>query len=120
MVAKSAERRISYKNACYSVCQDNTSQANNKRSLSGRKQRDQVARSFPNRYLFSYTDKVTSLFLCQKTLYLSVETKLYNTLKVFVPTLTIIIPVVRCIGTKMLLVRTVPFARHLPVTEYSA
>ena len=28
----------------------------------GRKQRHQVVRSFPNRYLFSYTDKVTSLF----------------------------------------------------------
>ncbi|MGP1452632.1 MAG: hypothetical protein ACTTJ9_04210, partial [Segatella oris] len=30
--------------------------------LLGRKQRSQVARSFPNRYLFSYTNKVTSLF----------------------------------------------------------
>ena len=28
----------------------------------GRKQQSQVARSFPNRYLFSYTNKVTSLF----------------------------------------------------------
>lgn len=28
----------------------------------GRKQQSQVARSFPNRYLFSYANKVTSLF----------------------------------------------------------
>ena len=28
----------------------------------GRKQQSQVARSFPNRYLFSFTNKVTSLF----------------------------------------------------------
>ena len=28
----------------------------------GRKQRNQVTRSFPNRYLFSFTNKVTSLF----------------------------------------------------------
>ena len=28
----------------------------------GRKQRSKVVRSFPNRYLFSYTNKVTSLF----------------------------------------------------------
>ena len=28
----------------------------------GRKQQLEVARSFPNRYLFSYTNKVTSLF----------------------------------------------------------
>jgi conserved domain protein len=30
--------------------------------LLGRKQQSQVARSFPNRYLFSYANKVTSLF----------------------------------------------------------
>ena len=37
-------------------------QQNNKRSLLGRKQQSQVARSFPNRYQFSCTNKVTSLF----------------------------------------------------------
>ena len=35
---------------------------NNKHSLLGRKQRSQVARSFPNRYQFSCINKVTSLF----------------------------------------------------------
>ncbi|AUI56417.1 hypothetical protein CRM71_14305 [Prevotella jejuni] len=34
----------------------------NIRSLLGRKQRSQVARSFLNRYLFTFTNKVTSLF----------------------------------------------------------
>ena len=50
------------KNACYSVTKYYLCKQNNKRSLLGRKQRNQVTRSFPNRYLFSYTNKVTSLF----------------------------------------------------------
>ena len=50
------------KNACYSVTKYYLCKQNNKRSLLGRKQRSQVVRSFPNRYLFSYTYKVTSLF----------------------------------------------------------
>ena len=50
------------KNACYSVTKYYLCKWNNKRSLLSRKQRSQVARSFPNRYLFSYTEKVTSLF----------------------------------------------------------
>lgn len=50
------------KNACYSLTKYYLCKQNNKRSLLGRKQRSQVARSFPNRYLFSYTNKVTSLF----------------------------------------------------------
>ena len=50
------------KNACYSVTKYYLCKRNNKRSLLSRKQRSQVARSFPNRYLFSYTNKVTSLF----------------------------------------------------------
>ena len=50
------------KNACYSVTKYYLCKQNNKRSLLGRKQRSQVARSFPNRYLFSFTNKVTSLF----------------------------------------------------------
>ena len=50
------------KNACYSQAKYYLCKQNNKRSLLGRKQRSQVARSFPNRYLFSFTNKVTSLF----------------------------------------------------------
>ena len=50
------------KNACYSVTKYYLCKQNNKRSLSGRKQRSQVFRSFPNRYQFSYTNKVTYLF----------------------------------------------------------
>ena len=50
------------KNACNSVIKYYLCKQNNKRSLLGRKQRSQAARSFPNRYLFSYTNKVTSLF----------------------------------------------------------
>ena len=50
------------KNACYSVTKYYLCKQNNKRSLLGRKQRSQVARSFLNRYLFSFTNKVTSLF----------------------------------------------------------
>ena len=51
-----------FENACYSVTKYYLCKQNNKRSLLGRKQRSQVARSFPNRYLFSFTNKVTSLF----------------------------------------------------------
>ena len=40
------------KNACYSVTKYYLCKQNNKRSLLGRKQRSQVARSFLNRYLF--------------------------------------------------------------------
>ncbi|MCI6671898.1 MAG: hypothetical protein MSG77_05100, partial [Prevotella sp.] len=50
------------KNACYSPAKYYLCRQNDKRSLLGRKQRSQVARSFPNRYQFSYTDKVISLF----------------------------------------------------------
>ncbi len=48
-----------FENACYSVTKYYLCKQNNKRSLLGRKQQSQVARSFPNRYLFSYTNKVT-------------------------------------------------------------
>ena len=51
-----------FENACYSVTKYYLCKQNNKRSLLGRKQQSQVARSFPNRYLFSFTNKVTSLF----------------------------------------------------------
>ena len=50
------------KNACYSVTKYYLCKQNNKRSLLGRKQRSQVARSFLNRYLFSLCNKVTLLF----------------------------------------------------------
>ena len=51
-----------FENACYSVTKYYLCKQNNKRSLLGRKQRSQVARSFPNRYLFSLTNEVTYLF----------------------------------------------------------
>jgi len=51
-----------FENACYSVTKYYLCKQNNKRSLLGRKQRSQVVRSFPNRYLFSLTNKVTYLF----------------------------------------------------------
>ena len=51
-----------FENACYSVTKYYLCKQNNKRSLLGRKQQSQVARSFPNRYLFSLTNKVTYLF----------------------------------------------------------
>ena len=50
------------KNACYSLTKYYLCKQNNKRSLLGRKQRNQVTRSFPNRYLFSHIYKVTFLF----------------------------------------------------------
>ena len=56
------------KNACYSPAKYYLCKQNNKRSLLGRKQRSQVARSFPNRYQFSCINKVTSLFSIGYTL----------------------------------------------------
>ena len=50
-------KRIALFSIKYYLCKQN-----NKRSLLGRKQQSQVARSFPNRYLFSYINKVTCLF----------------------------------------------------------
>ncbi len=50
------------KNACYSVTKYYLCKRNNKRSLLGRKWQSQVVRSFPNRYLFSRANEVTSLF----------------------------------------------------------
>ena len=59
---KCRKKNISLKNACYSVTKYYLCKRNNKRSLSGRKQRLEVVRSFPNRYQFSCINKVTSLF----------------------------------------------------------
>ena len=63
------------KNACYSVTKYYLCKQNNKRSLLGRKQRSQVARSFPNRYQFSCTNKVTSLFSISCILRIILECK---------------------------------------------
>ena len=61
-ITKMQKEEYLIKNACYSVTKNYLCKQNNKRSLLVRKQRNQVTRSFPNRYLFSYTNKVTSLF----------------------------------------------------------
>ena len=66
------------KNACYSQAKYYLCKQNNKRSLLGRKQRSQVARSFPNRYLFSYTNKVTSLFPIRYNLIIILESDIYS------------------------------------------
>ena len=59
---KCRKKNISLKNACYSVTKYYLCKQNNKRSFFSRKQRHKAFRSFPNRYLFCYTNKVTSLF----------------------------------------------------------
>ena len=56
------------KNTCYSPAKYYLCKQNNKRSLLGRKQRSQIARSFLNRYQFSCINKVTSLFSIRYTL----------------------------------------------------
>ena len=63
------------KNACYSVTKYYLCKQNNKRSLLGRKQRNQVTRSFLNRYQFSSTNKVTSLFSTSCILRIILEAK---------------------------------------------
>ena len=50
------------KNTCYSVTKYYLCKRNNKRSFFSSKQRHKAFRSFPNRYLFSCINKVTSLF----------------------------------------------------------
>ena len=65
------------KNACYSVTKYYLCKRNNKRSLLGRKQRSQVARSFPNRYLFSYINTVTSLFSDRYIFIIILQNNLY-------------------------------------------
>ena len=66
-----------FENACYSVTKYYLCKQNNKRSLLGRKQQSQVARSFPNRYLFSLTNKVTYLFPISCILEIILESKTY-------------------------------------------
>lgn len=71
------------KNACYSVTKYYLCKQNNKRSLLGRKQRNQVASSFPNRYLFSFTNKVTCLFSIRYTLINIFSCKDFDLLKTY-------------------------------------
>ena len=66
------------KNACYSVTKYYLCKQNNKRSLLGRKQRNQVTRSFPNRYQYSYTEKVTSLFSIRYILIIILHSKIIS------------------------------------------
>ena len=61
-ITKVQKEEYLIKNACYSVTKYYLCKQNKKRSLLGRKQRSQVARSFLIRYLFSFTNNVTSLF----------------------------------------------------------
>ena len=61
-ITKMQKEEYLIKNACCSPAKYYLCKQNNKRSLLGRKQRNQVVRSFPNRYQYSYTKKVTSLF----------------------------------------------------------
>ena len=63
------------KNACCSPAKYYLCKQNNKRSLLGRKQRNQVVRSFPNRYQYSYTKKVTSLFSIRYILIIILQCK---------------------------------------------
>ena len=64
-----------FENACYSVTKYYLCKQNNKRSLLGRKQRSQVVRSFPNRYQFSCTNKVTYLFSIRYILIIILQCK---------------------------------------------
>ena len=67
-----------FENACYSVTKYYLCKQNNKRSLLGRKQQSQVARSFPNCYLFNFTIKVTSLFSIRYNLIIILYSKANN------------------------------------------
>ena len=66
------------KNACYSVTKYYLCKRNNKRSLLGRKQRSQIARSFLNRYQFSCINKVTYLFSIRYILIIILRRKNYT------------------------------------------
>ena len=70
------------KNACYSVTKSYLCKQNNKRSLLGRKQRSQVARSFPNRYQFSCINKVASLFSTSCILRIILKCKMQHFVKI--------------------------------------
>ena len=56
-ITKMQKEEYLIKNACCSPAKYYLCKQNNKRSLLGRKQRNQVVRSFPNRYQYSYTKK---------------------------------------------------------------
>ena len=74
-IQKVQNKEYLIKNACYSVTKYYLCKRNNKRSLLGRKQRSQVARSFPNRYQFSCINKVTSLFSTRYILIIILQCK---------------------------------------------
>ena len=74
-----------FENACYTVTKYYLCKQNNKRSLLGRKQQSQVARSFPNRYLFSFTNKVTSLFSISCILDIILQCVFGETIVLFYP-----------------------------------
>ena len=61
-ITKVQKEEYLIKNACYPVTKYYLCKQNNKRSFFSRKQRHKAFRSFPNRYLFSYINMVTSLF----------------------------------------------------------
>ncbi len=61
-IGKVQKEEYLIKNACYSPAKYYLCKQNSKRSLLGRKQWSQVARSFPNRYQFSCNNKVAFLF----------------------------------------------------------
>ena len=77
-IQKVQNKEYLIKNACYSVTKYYLCKRNNKRSLLGRKQRSQVARSFPNRYQFSCTNKVTSLFSIRYILIIILQRYFYS------------------------------------------
>ena len=67
-ITKMQKEEYLIKNACYSQAKYYLCKQNNKRSLLVRKQRNQVVRSFLNRYQFSCINKITSLFSIRYTL----------------------------------------------------
>ena len=72
------------KNTCYSVTKYYLCKQNNKRSFFSSKQRHKAFRSFPNRYLFSFTNNVTSLFSIRYILIIILRCKRAPFRKVFV------------------------------------
>ena len=76
-ITKMQKEEYLIKNACCSPAKYYLCKQNNKRSLLGRKQRNQVVRSFPNRYQYSYTKKVTCLFSIRYILIIILESVLF-------------------------------------------
>ena len=91
------------KNACCSPAKYYLCKQNNKRSLLGRKQRNQVVRSFPNRYQYSYTKKVTCLFSIRYILIIILESVLFFYMYLFLN--RVIISLLLCSYRKILILR---------------